>query len=276
MTSKRIRSAHELFFPVFICVVVMTCISLKQNTLHSRRDELFTVKEKTSLVMLAFTQKRKLNWEKMLDSYCEMDDVIEKILFIWQDPSTPPPDVPSCKIKLKIIHSTRNSLNNRYRYKEEIDTRTAVSVDDDVLVSKSALTNMIVQSQYHDLVGMDYRSFSAEGQYSFWWFMFPNKLILTGTCIVPVKYWKMYMRDTELTTFIDRMHNCEDIAMNFVVKNATGQDPALLSLGFFENGRTNLINHGGLSTTNDSWNWGRRRSECVKWMILHFPNIRLK
>ena len=231
--------------------------------------------EKTTLVMMAYSVHRAGNWNRIRSSYCHMPDVFEKILFIWQNPTQDPPVFTQCSLPLKVIKTTANSMNNRYRYYAEVSTRTTFSVDDDVLVPKNLIYDMIQMSASTDLVGLDARSFSSDGSYSFWGFMYPNKLVLPKTWILPVQYWKTYVNDQVLQNFIDRGNACEDLAMNFIVRVATRKEPRVVTAGLFEQQRLELSEQGGLSIVGDRWKWAEKRSACIKWLLAHFPDAKV-
>jgi len=74
----------------------------------------------------------------------------------------------------------------------------------------------------------------------------------------------------ECTRFDNGMACAQDIAMNFLVRNATGEEPVLFSPGFFEKQRIELDDTGGLSISGDAWKWPEKRSQCVKWLMRHF------
>lgn len=227
--------------------------------------------EKTTLVTMAYNSKRRGNWKVMLESYCRMDDIFDKILFIWQNVSAPCPEFQPCEVDVQCLATKQNSMNNRYYFREHVQTRTTFSVDDDVIVPRDLVIKLLRRSFQSDLVGLDTRSFGSDGTYSFWGFTYPNKMVLPKTWVLPVRYWDLYWQDEEILRFIDSGNACEDLAMNFVVRNYTQENPAFVYGSFFGQQRQVLKEAGGLSIIGDRWNWGTRRTFCVRWLLQHFP-----
>lgn len=259
---------------IWVAAIILLSVvnfSTYQRNLETKSNSDYWTGQKTTLVTMAYNSKRQRNWKYMLAEYCEMVDIFDRILFVWQNVSAPCPTLHPCKVEVRCLATSQNSMNNRYYYSRDVRTRTTFSVDDDVVVPRDLVLKLLRASYRSDLVGLDARSFGSDGTYSFWGFTYANKLVLPKTWVLPVHYWNLYWQDHELLQFIDAGNACEDLAMNFVFRNYTQQNPVIVYDGFFSPQRQSLREAGGLSITGNRWNWSWRRSLCIKWLLRHFP-----
>lgn len=270
MSYKKCRVANVLCPATIILLSIVNFLSHRAHV-ETEDNSKFWTGPKTTLVTMGYNLQRERNWKSMLAEYCEMGDVFDRILFVWQNVSAPCPVLQPCKVEVRCRATDRNSMNNRYYYSGDVRTKTTFSVDDDVVVPRHLVLKLLRASYKSDLVGLDARSFGSDGTYSFWGFTYANKLVLPKTWVLPVHYWHLYWQDHELLQFIDSGNACEDLAMNFVFRNYTQQNPVIVYNGFFSSQRQSLREAGGLSIVGDRWNWGDRRSFCIKWLLSHFP-----
>ena len=223
---------------------------------------------KTTLVLMGYSSKRIPNYEKIFSTYKDMDNVLEKIIFIWNNPSEAPPKMPQGKVHIQYWKASKNSMVNRYRILDYVTTESVLTVDDDVLLSSKLIQNMI-QSFNNDktnLVGLDPRSFTNDGKYSFDKSE-KNKLVIGKTMMWNIKYASIFLNDKELTRFSEA-NPCEDIAMNFLIRHLTKKEPIIVEMtktAF----RKNLKEADGLSI-NPKTNWIEERNNCVTYMMKRF------
>ena len=56
---------------------------------------------KTTLVLMGFSPKRIPNYEILFKAYGSMTDVLDKIIFIWNNQDVDPPHVPTTDVNIK-------------------------------------------------------------------------------------------------------------------------------------------------------------------------------
>uniref|UniRef100_A0A0K2T5T3 Exostosin-2 n=1 Tax=Lepeophtheirus salmonis TaxID=72036 RepID=A0A0K2T5T3_LEPSM len=162
------------------------------------------------------------------------------IVVVWNSKSKPP--LPSSSIwpnidkPLKIIQSSENILSNRFFPYEEIETECILSMDDDIPM----LTTDELEFGYHvwrefpdRLVGFPSRSHittrNGSWKYESEWTS-EISMVLTGAAFYH-KYWNHVFSSgmdpvvSKMKSWVDGRMNCEDIAMNFLIANMTGQAP---------------------------------------------------
>tara|TARA_B110000858_G_scaffold181876_1_gene220716 strand:- start:4257 stop:7181 length:2925 start_codon:yes stop_codon:yes gene_type:complete len=225
--------------------------------------------EKTTLVLMGFSPKRIPNYEILFKSYGSMTNVLDKIIFIWNNQDVDPPKIPSTDVSIKIWKSQVNSMVNRYRVYDYVDTVSVLTVDDDVLLSGLLIKDMI-KTFYMDqsaLIGLDERSFT-KNKYSFRKTN-ANKLVIGKTMMWNKKYTKEFLLDNDLVSFSEE-NPCEDIAMNFLIRHSTGKEPRIIKMTY-EKFRKNLNETDGLSI-DPTTNWQVERNNCIAFMQTHFKD----
>ena len=223
--------------------------------------------EKTTLVLMGFSPKRIPNYEILFKSYGSMTNVLDKIIFIWNNQDVDPPKIPSTDVSIKIWKSQVNSMVNRYRVYDYVDTVSVLTVDDDVLLSGLLIKDMI-KTFYMDqsaLIGLDERSFT-KNKYSFRKTN-ANKLVIGKTMMWNKKYTKEFLLDNALVSFSEE-NPCEDIAMNFLIRHNTGKEPKIIKMTY-EKFRKNLNETDGLSI-DPTTDWQAERNICIAFMQSHF------
>jgi hypothetical protein len=234
-----------------------------------------TVVTTTTIVFMGYSTKRFNNIEKILTAYGKMTDIIDQIIFIWNNLNIDPPNLPSeTLVPIRLIKPHKNSLNNRFNVTHLVKTSSIISVDDDRLISKDLINKMLQThlKKPERLIGVDKRSYNLQtGQYLY--NDSGEAIVLTGTGLVPVKYLQLYMKDENLLQYVDSNMNGEDIAMNFLIKCYSSTAPIAIKLDnvhFFEQ----LPEIDGLSDqkVNGKSIWNSVRSDIVRWMIKHYQN----
>eukprot|EP00963_Diacronema_lutheri_P003025 scaffold244_cov372-Pavlova_lutheri.AAC.5 len=141
-----------------------------------------------------------------------------------------------CSQKLSISHASSSSLNDRLVVPHFIKTNCIGVVDDDIVVSLRAITfaYQMWRENPDRMVGFFPRSVYSGSYY-------PPRyrreshlgaayhLILTKFLLVSKKFLDIYSKRQDLKAIVDKYHNCEDIALNYVVANFTGKGPIHLS-----------------------------------------------
>ena len=163
-----------------------------------------------------------------------------RILVIWNHQSKSPPpadDWPRISKPLKVIQTSANKLSNRFHPYHEIDTECVLSLDDDISMLTVDELEFAYQvwRQFPDrIVGFPprthvYDNVTGHYKYESEW-VNDLSLVLTGVAFYH-KYWHyLYTaspspQQTQIKDWVDSHINCEDIAFNLMVANATGKAP---------------------------------------------------
>ncbi|KAL3277943.1 hypothetical protein HHI36_013284 [Cryptolaemus montrouzieri] len=160
-----------------------------------------------------------------------------KILVIWNNQGKHPPplsEFPKISKPVKIIRTRANKLSNRFFPYKEIETEAILHIDDDIvmLTADELEFGYEVWREFPDrIVGFPSRTHIWDNVTRSWKYEseWTNEIsmVLTGAAFLH-KYWS-YMYSKKLTPeikdWVDENMNCEDIAMNFLVANATNQPP---------------------------------------------------
>ncbi|XWS74837.1 hypothetical protein CRYUN_Cryun01aG0032100 [Craigia yunnanensis] len=177
---------------------------------------------------------------------------LESIHIVWSEP-----DPPSDSLKTFLNHvvqlNSRNghqvelvfdvnkedSLNNRFKEIKDLKTDAVFSIDDDVIFPCSSVefAFTVWQSAPDAMVGyvprmhwVDQTKGKDKYIYGGWWSVWWSgtySMVLSKAAFFHKKYLKLYTDEmpASIKEFITRNRNCEDIAMSFLVANATGAPP---------------------------------------------------
>ncbi|KAH6767159.1 Nucleotide-diphospho-sugar transferases superfamily protein [Perilla frutescens var. hirtella] len=88
-------------------------------------------------------------------------------------------------------------------------------------------------------------------------------MILSKAAFFHKKYLSMYTYEmpSSIREYVTKNRNCEDIAMSFLVANATGAPSLWVKGNIFEIGSTGISSFGGHN---------ERRSECVNQFVAEY------
>jgi len=165
---------------------------------------------------------------------------LARIVVVWNHQTVPPPpaeDWPKVPKPLKVIQTGANLMSNRFQPYEEIQTEAVLSLDDDItMLTKDELEfGYQVWRQFPDrIVGFPSRTHfwensTASYRYESEW---TNELslVLTGVAFYHSYWHYLYTaapskEQRQIRDWVDQHMNCEDIAFNLMVANATGKPP---------------------------------------------------
>ena len=170
-----------------------------------------------------------------------MAESLVRIVVIWNHQTIPPPPAenwPRINKPLKVIQTSGNKLSNRFYPYAEIETECVLSMDDDINMMTTDELEFAYQvwREFPDrIVGFPSRTHvhdnsSASGghyKYESEW-VNDISMVLTGVAFYH-KYWHyLYTaaaspEQKEIKDWVDEHINCEDIAFNMMVANATGK-----------------------------------------------------
>lgn len=280
---------------------VATPNSVSQMVLDVRNEanqEIKDARASTSYAVILNTFKRPYRLRKTTQHYaktCGKKYGISSVYIVWGDVSTPPPSASSLfdPEQLTSEHSTVHiirvddpSMNSRFSPINGLKETAVFMVDDDVEVDCLSLSHGFEAwiSSPLSLVGyyprIIERKRNGEYAYRVWPVVYLkntfNLVLPTKAAFMHSKYLAAYSGDShpqEIKDMVNRQHNCEDIAMAFLISNATQYLPGSLSHPIFVEG--NVWDYGlfsGISLTiNPSEGFGKKhlstRSDCINELI---------
>ncbi|CAK9191255.1 unnamed protein product [Sphagnum troendelagicum] len=181
------------------------------------------------------------------------------------------------KISFQFDTHETDDLNNRFKPLNGLHTDAIFSIDDDVVVPcallefsfgiwLSAPDSMVgfvprmhwVQSMKH---AVEQEKYTYGGWWSVWW-MGSYSMILSKAAFIHHKYFELYTHQmpASIHQYVREARNCEDIAMSFLVANATSAPPLWVKGRLFEIGSTGISSLQGHS---------EHRTQCVN----HFVSV---
>lgn len=198
---------------------------------------------------------------------------VAEIVVIWSDTEVDPPAW-LARTKVRVERHPVDSLNNRFASVETPAAAAVFSVDDDVFVSCSDLQNMVRawRASPRQMLGPAPRlvEVGAGGDYRYlrWWHVWWNarySLVLTKVAIFHRDYLAAYHDPRNavmkaVRDHVDRHRNCEDIAMSFLVANATKAPPVWFRAAYVDYGQS-FASHAGISAGRDHL---QIRQECLR------------
>ena len=226
---------------------------------------------KTTLVLMSFSPARVKNLVVLFKQYGSMIDVLDRILFIWNNAAVPPPEVPKGKVEIVVWLPNENSMVNRYRIESHVQTSSVLTVDDDVLLAPELIREMVDEHERFPtrIIGTDARGYNLDGKYLYDPPNTKSRLLVIGKSMVWHKmYAREYLADEALVLFT-HTHPCEDVAMNFLVWNRTRLEPVIVQVNT-RLWRKDLDEVDGMSKVVSQGEWTSKRNECVSFMLDHF------
>ena len=222
-------------------------------------------KDKTTLVMLGHSRRRFKNLNTIIPKYVNYSSVLDKIVFIWNNPKEKPPEMLEGLVTIEIYHRN-NSLNNRYDVSAyNIGTKTVLTVDDDIWLEETLIRDMITRHNIEGerLVGLEIRN-ARNGTYNFG---YKHPRLIIGQTMMWNRYFGVWYTNN---LFIQQSNDnpdyfgCDDIAMNALIQFKTGEDAVAVR----KRGRLHELSFiGGVSLQRK---WLKKRSKCVKYYGEHY------
>lgn len=219
---------------------------------------------------------------------------LESIHIVWSEPNPPSDSLKKFlnhiiesnsgggrQVELKFDINKEDSLNNRFKEIKDLNADAVFSIDDDVIFPCSAVEFAfnVWQSAPDTMVGFvprvhwvdqskggnDYYVYG--GWWSVWW-TGTYSMVLSKAAFFHKKYFGLFMNEmpASIREYITKNRNCEDIAMSFLVANATGAPPIWVKGNIFEIGSTGISSLGGHS---------ERRTQCVNRFVAEYGRMPL-
>ena len=168
----------------------------------------------------------------------------------------------ACSQKIRVVKTGRKTLTDRFGIYASIETTGVLIMDDDILIDEASLRagyHYWVQNQ-HRIVGYFPRHFSGTGE-NITYLTNPKdeySIILTKGMFVSLSNLQYFMCNLDLVVkYVNKQHNCEDIALNVAVATKTGVPPMhVLANIKYDSGTTS-----GISNNSSHINL---RQQCIR------------
>nr|XP_019959270.1 PREDICTED: exostosin-1-like [Paralichthys olivaceus] len=157
------------------------------------------------------------------------------IVLLWNcDKPLPPRNKwPSTSVPLTVIEGQSKTMSSRFFPHDAIVTDAVLSLDEDSVLSTNEVDFAFIvwQSFPERIVGYPARSHYWDSSRSRWGYTskWTNdySMVLTGAAFFHRYYHYLFTHHVpaSLLTMVDRVANCEDILMNFLVSAVTKQPP---------------------------------------------------
>lgn len=189
-------------------------------------------REQFTVVMLTYERE-----EVLMNSLERLNGLpyLNKVIVVWNSPKPPSEDLvwPEIGVPIVVVHTDKNSLNNRFLPWDTIETEAILSIDDDAhLRHDEIMFGFRVWREARD------RIVGFPGRYHAWdmthqsWLYNSNyscelSMVLTGAAFFHKYYAYLYsyVMPQAIRDMVDEYINCEDIAMNFLVSHITRKPP---------------------------------------------------
>ncbi|KAL6581191.1 GDP-mannose transporter [Orobanche minor] len=219
---------------------------------------------------------------------------LDSVHIVWSEPDPPSESLVNFlkrviklyskdgrEIELKFDINREDSLNNRFKEIKDLKSDVVFSIDDDIIfpcttvefafnVWRSAPDSMVgfvPRVHWHDISKDNKDKYIYSGWWSVWW-TGTYSMILSKAAFFHKKYLNMYTYEmlSSIREYVTENRNCEDIAMSFLVANATGGPPIWVKGNIFEIGSTGISSLGGHT---------ERRTECVNQFVTEYGRMPL-
>jgi len=252
---KVVQEVYELYLSSPGAVMLALMAELEQRLYPSSAESLSAITVPplhSNPLSLALQPPREEGFTAVVLSYNRVQPLFQvvtkisqapslvRVVVVWNHQSQAPPPVedwPRISVPLKVIQTSANHLSNRFYPYQEIETDCVLSLDDDIhmLTSDELEFGYQVWRESQDrIVGFPARTHSYlpesdEFRYESEW---TNHLsiVLTGVAFYHSYWHYLYTAAPSpgahsVKQWVDTHINCEDIAFNLMVANATGKAP---------------------------------------------------
>ncbi|GLT75905.1 hypothetical protein SLA2020_475980 [Shorea laevis] len=218
---------------------------------------------------------------------------LDSIHIVWSEPEPPSKSLKRFlnqivqsnsgnghQVELKFDINMEDSLNNRFKEIKDLKADAVFSIDDDVIFPCSSveLAFSVWQSAPDTMVGFVPRMHwldESKGKdhyiYGGWWSVWwtgTYSMVLSKAAFFHKKYLSLYTNEmpASIREYVTWNRNCEDIAISFLIANATGAPPIWVKGKIFEIGSTGISSLGGHS---------ERRTQCINRFVTEFGRMPL-
>ena len=243
MEMNQIRTFVILFLFFFFSVNGFRTLSDDPCDPKAQRDPRTLRSDQITVLINGYSESRIPLLQSLAATYAT-SPLVSSVLVLWGNPSTPAQTLAQLAQNLSLHHSisllrqSSNSLNNRFLPRSSIGTHAVLICDDDVEIDHESFEFAVrVWGSNRDrLIGFFVRSHDLDLSRKEWIYtVHPEKysILLTKFMILRNDYLFKYSCNggpamVEMRRTVDRMSNCEDILMNFVVADETKVGPVLV------------------------------------------------
>ncbi|ERN09729.1 hypothetical protein AMTRI_Chr08g202160 [Amborella trichopoda] len=285
----------KLLLPCFVLFMLVVVAGRAANFMGWRHKPLKqgSLPLGKGYTILINTWKRNDLLKQSVEHYSSCSG-LHSIHIVWSEPD-PPTDslrgflhhvlqlksINGREVDLHFDINQEDSLNNRFKVIKDLETDAIFSIDDDVVfpcptvefaysVWQSApdtMVGFVPRMHWLDKTKEDEMYYAYGGWWSVWW-MGTYSMVLSKAAFFHRKYLDMYTNQmpASIRDYVTRNRNCEDIAMSFLVANATGAPPIWVQGKIFEIGSTGISSLQGHS---------ERRSQCVNRFVIEYGHMPL-
>ncbi|KAM7271985.1 hypothetical protein ACFE04_031199 [Oxalis oulophora] len=285
---------------LLICVVAFTLIALVNRASISNQTSLSSIDlvsgGTTSLKGYAIVMNTWKRYDLLKQSISHYSSCrgLDSIHVVWSEPTPPPVPLKEFlyrivqensrdrqAVKLEFDIHTENSLNNRFKEISGLETDAVFSIDDDVIFPCStvefafsvwrsapdAMVGFVPRTHWVDESKGNTDRYVYAGWWSVWW-SGAYSMILSKAAFFHKKYLTLYSKNMPqaIKDYITTSRNCEDIAMSFLVANATNAPPIWVKGEINEIGSTGISSLGGHV---------EKRSKCINKFAAEFGKLPL-
>ncbi|MED6174987.1 GDP-mannose transporter [Stylosanthes scabra] len=184
---------------------------------------------------------------------------LDSVHIVWSEP-----DPPSDSLLKYLHHVVKYTPKDGHQVKLKFDINKEDSLNNS---APDTMVGFVPRVHWVDYSKGGGSKFKYGGWWSVWW-TGTYSMVLSKAAFFHKKYFILYTNQmpTSLKEYITKNRNCEDIAMSFLVANATGAPPIWVKGKIFEIGSTGISSLGGHS---------EKRSECVNRFASAFGRMPL-
>jgi len=223
-----------------------------------------------SIAISTFRRPKKLN-DTLTVLISTKISLLLEIVVVWNNIGETPPEsfISEHGVKVRYRASARNSLNEKFIVDPAYQTRAILLSDDDVYLQPSDLEfafQMWREFGQNRITGVLARCCSLSSSTKAWDYNFCENgefynLVLTNLAFVDVAYLEYYSSQdadmVQIRDYTDKVFNCEDLALNFVVSRLTCSGPLLIR------GHEAHVNYDPKSGLSRNPNHMDTRSKCL-------------
>jgi alpha-1,4-N-acetylglucosaminyltransferase EXTL2 len=197
--------------------------------------------DRLTVLLSGYSERRLLLLRAIAGAYAAHPLVLS-VIVLWCNPSTPDDRLHRPRFPPRVsLHRTASaSLNSRFLPHPSIRTAAVAVADDDVLPDAAAISFAFAawQQRPGSLVGFFPRSHHLDLARGRWAYAAPQpgrySMVLTKFMVLGVDLLRRYSCSPELAAaraVVELERNCEDILMNFVAAEESGEGPVLVEAG---------------------------------------------
>ncbi|XP_059662981.1 glycosyltransferase family protein 64 C3 [Cornus florida] len=241
----------SLFFFFFVMTCLSLVCSLRQRSSHlcdrkTLPDPRILRADQMTVLMNGYSESRIPLLRSIAATYSAIPSV-SSVVVLWGNPSTPAQtliqlsynlSISSSSAPISVVRHSTDSLNARFLPRPSVTTRAVAICDDDVEIDPKSVefAFRVWTSNQHRLVGFFARSHDIDLTERTWIYTVHHdkySILLTKFMILKTEYLYKYSCEggkamMEMRERVNRMRNCEDILMNFMVSEEGNEGPILV------------------------------------------------